>query len=169
MQAKDWGGERWRALLGRLAPHLAGRGLVLLGAPDEAEASNFAAVDWQANGGGPVVNLCGRLTPRESAAALERVAMFLGHDSGPMHLAASAGTPVLAVFAARNIPRQWFPAGAGNEVVYHHVECAGCGLETCVEQKKRCLTSIGVDEVLMATLDLLHRTGGDVGDPATQS
>lgn len=150
VQAKDWGREKWRELLRQLAPLATGRGLVLLGAPEEAESSAFAAEGWRAGGGGTVVNLCGRLTPRESAAALERVCLFLGHDSGPMHLAASVGTPVVAVFAARNIPRQWFPAGSGNEVVYHRVECAGCGLETCVEQRKKCLVSIGVEEVLAA-------------------
>ncbi len=150
VQAKDWGRENWRELLRRVAPLVVGRGLLLLGAPEEAEASEFAAAGWREGGGGPVVNLCGRLAPRESAAALEQACLFLGHDSGPMHLAASVGTPVVAVFAARNIPRQWFPFGAGNEIVYHRVECWGCGLETCVEQGKKCLVSIGVDEVLAA-------------------
>jgi hypothetical protein len=32
-------------------------------------------------------------------------------------------------------------------VLYHRVECWGCGLETCIEEKKRCLTSITVEEV----------------------
>jgi ADP-heptose:LPS heptosyltransferase len=94
-----------------------------------------------------VVNLCGKLTPRQSAAALARVEIFLGHDSGPMHLAAAVGTPCVAVFAARNLPRQWFPVGSQHRVVYHRVECAGCGLETCIEQGKKCLVSIGVEEV----------------------
>ncbi len=159
VQAKDWGRENWRELLRRMAPLAPGRGLLLLGAPEEAEASEFAAGGWREAGGGAVVNLCGRLTPRESAAALERACVFLGHDSGPMHLAASVGTPVVAIFAARNIPRQWFPAGAGNEVVYHRVECWGCGLETCIEQRKKCLTSITVDEVLAA----VERVMGSVG------
>ncbi len=157
VQAKDWGRENWRELLRRAAPLAAGRGLLLLGAPEEAEASEFAATGWREAGGDPVVNLCGRLTPRESAAALESARVFLGHDSGPMHLAASVGTPVVAIFAARNIPRQWFPAGAGNEVVYHRVECWGCGLETCLEQRKKCLTSITVDEVLAAVERVLGR------------
>ncbi len=157
VQAKDWGRENWRELLTRVAPAAGGRGLILLGAPEEAEVSEFVAEGWRQAGGGPVANLCGRLTPRESAAALERSCLLLGHDSGPMHLAASVRTPVVAVFAARNIPRQWFPAGDGNEVIYHRVECWGCGLETCVEQRKKCLTSVGVDEVLRAAERVLAR------------
>ena len=148
VQAKDWGRENWRALLGRMAADFPGRALLLAGAAEESEASEFAAEGWRAHGGGVVVNLCGRLTPRESAAAIARARLFVGHDSGPMHLAAAVGTPVVAIFAARNIPRQWFPFGKQHRVVYHRVECWGCGLETCIEQQKKCLMSIGVDEVM---------------------
>lgn len=148
VQAKDWGKENWRGLLGKMAAEFPGRALVLAGAEEEIGASEFAAEGWRANGGGPVVNLCGRLTPRESAAAIARARLFVGHDSGPMHLAAAVGTPVVAIFAARNIPRQWFPFGKQHRVVYHRVECWGCGLETCIEQQKKCLMSIGVDEVM---------------------
>jgi ADP-heptose:LPS heptosyltransferase len=150
VQAKDWGRENWRALLAAMAKEFPGRALLLAGAPEESEASEFAAEGWRANGGGPVVNLCGRLTPRESAAAFARADLFVGHDSGPMHLSACVGTPVVAIFAARNIPRQWFPFGDRHRVVYHRVECWGCGLETCIEQQKKCLMSITVEEVMEA-------------------
>ena len=122
VQAKDWGRENWRTLLGSIAAVFPRRALLLLGAAEESEASEFAAEGWRANGGGPVVNLCGVLTPRESAAAIARARLFIGHDSGPMHLAAAVGTPVVAIFAARNIPRQWFPFGKQHQVVYHRVE-----------------------------------------------
>ena len=152
VQAKDWGKENWRALLGRMAAEFPGRALLLTGAAEESAASEFAAEGWRANGGGVVVNLCGRLTPRESSAAIARARLFVGHDSGPMHLAAAVGTPVVGIFAARNIPRQWFPFGKQHRVVYHRVECWGCGLETCLEQQKKCLMSITVDEVMDAVL-----------------
>ncbi len=148
VQAKDWGRENWHGLLGAMAMEFPGRTLLLAGAPEESEASEFAAEGWRAQGGGPVVNLCGKLTPRESAAAFARARLFVGHDSGPMHLSAAVGTPVVAIFAARNIPRQWFPFGDKHRVVYHRVECWGCGLETCIEQRKKCLMSITVEEVM---------------------
>ena len=148
VQAKDWGRDNWRALLAAIARRYPNRTLLLAGAPEESEASEFAAAGWRENGGGPVINLCGKLTPRESAAALERATLFIGHDSGPMHLAAAVATPVVAIFAARNIPRQWFPFGDRHRVAYHQVDCAGCGLETCIEQKKKCILSITVEEVM---------------------
>jgi ADP-heptose:LPS heptosyltransferase len=166
VQAKDWGKENWRALLERAAAGFPGRSLLLVGAAEEAEASEFAAQGWRTAGGGPVVNLCGRLTPRQSAAALERAEIFVGHDSGPMHLAAAVGTPCVAVFAARNLPRQWFPVGTQHRVVYHRVDCAGCGLETCIEKGKKCLVGIGVEEVWGAVSSQLSvvRKGEAAGD-----
>jgi heptosyltransferase-3 len=151
VQSKDWGRENWRGLLERLAGLYSGHALVLLGAEGESEASEFAADGWRevvTGNSGPVVNLCGVLTPRESAAVLARAQVLVGHDSGPMHLAAAVQTPCVAIFAARNKPRVWFPYGQHHQVVYHRVDCWGCGLETCIVEKKKCITSITVDEVV---------------------
>ncbi len=148
VQSKDWGRENWRALLARVAALYPGHALTLSGSPPESEASEFAADGWREAGGGPVINLCGVLTPRESAAAFGRARLFIGHDSGPMHLAAAVQTPCVAIFAARNKPRVWFPYGKQHRVVYHRTDCWGCGLETCIVERKKCITSITVEEVL---------------------
>lgn len=148
VQSKDWGRDNWRTFLTKLAVLYPGYGLALSGAPEESDASEFAGDGWRQAGGGPIVNLCGKLTPRESAAAFRRARLFVGHDSGPMHLAAAVQTPCVAIFAARNKPRVWFPYGNRHRVLYHQTECWGCGLETCIVEQKRCLTSITPDEVV---------------------
>jgi len=153
MQAKDWGRDNWRALSARLAEMYSCYALLLVGAGDEREVSEFVAQGWRdtvaaRNQPGPVVNLCGELTPRQSAAVLARAAIFVGHDSGPAHLAAAVQTPCVAIFSARNRPRVWFPYGAKNRVLYHRVDCWGCGLETCTVEQKKCIASITVDEVM---------------------
>ena len=149
VQSKDWGRENWRALLAEISTLYPGHGLALCGAPEEGETSQFAAADWRTSpGSGPVVNLCGKLTPRESAAVFAQARVFIGHDSGPMHLAAAVQTPCVAIFAARNKPRVWFPYGHQHRVLYPQTDCWGCGLETCIIEKKKCLTSITVDEVV---------------------
>jgi ADP-heptose:LPS heptosyltransferase len=155
MQSKDWGRENWRTLLARIASLYPNHALVLSGAPGESEISEFAAGGWREAGGGPVMNLCG-LPPRESAAVYAHARLFIGHDSGPMHLAAAVQTPCVAIFAARNKPRVWFPYGSQHRVLYHKTECWGCGLETCIAEKKRCLTSITVEEVLAEVCEVLR-------------
>lgn len=161
VQAKDWGVDNWRVLLGQMGAAYPEYGLALAGAPEESAVSEAAADGWRAAGGGPVVNLCGKLTPRESAAAFARAKVFVGLDSGPMHLAASVQTPCVAIFAARNKPAVWFPYGKGHRVVYHKVDCWGCGLETCIEQKKKCLMSIAPDEVMGEVRAALSSCGND--------
>jgi ADP-heptose:LPS heptosyltransferase len=148
VQSKDWGEDNWTSLLSRMAVRLPGYRLVLLGATEEAAVSQRAAVAWAERG----VNLCGSLTPRESAAVIGEAELFLGHDSGPMHLAAAAGVPCVAIFAARNIPRVWFPYGERHKVIYHRTDCAGCELETCIVQQKKCILSITVEEAFDAVL-----------------
>lgn len=162
VQAKDWGVSNWRDFLYALAYAYPGHGLLLAGAREEQEASDAAAQHWRTIPGvGPTINLCGQLSPRETAAAFRGARLFIGHDSGPMHLAAAVGTPTVAVFAARNEPRTWYPVNAPYRVVYHEVDCRGCGLETCVEQRKKCLLSITVQEVMRAVDELLQQTGRD--------
>ena len=148
MQAKDWGIENWRLLLGRLSAKLADVGLVLIGAAEDAEASDLAARNWS----GPVVNLCGKLSPRETSAAMRGAALFLGPDSGPMHLAAAARIPCVIAFASRTHPGIWFPYGKSHQVIYHQLGCSFCNLETCIEKSKQCLTSISIEEMLEASL-----------------
>jgi ADP-heptose:LPS heptosyltransferase len=148
VQSKDWGRDNWRALLDRLATIYPIHALALCGTSEESESSEFAADGWRQSSPSPIVNLCGLLTPRESAAVFAQARVFVGHDSGPMHLAAAVQTPCVAIFAARNKPRVWFPYGKQHRVLYHQTDCWGCGLETCIIERKKCLTSITVDEVV---------------------
>ncbi len=112
--AKDWGADRWAALLDMVAEEYRGFGLVLVGALDERAMCEELARHWR----GPVANLCGLLTPRETAAALSRCTIMACHDSGPMHLAASQGTACIALFGNYNLPRRWYPYGERHEVIH---------------------------------------------------
>ncbi len=161
MQAKDWERANWVELVNRLVATLPNWRLVVVGSADESDRAVECTKGWR----GPVVNLCGALSPRESAAVLEKCALFMGHDSGPMHLASAVGTPCVAIFAARNLPGQWFPARPGHEIIYHKTDCFGCELEECVAERKRCIFSITVDEVFDAVEAQLKekRTCGPAG------
>jgi len=115
---KDWGEDNWRKVLEDLKS--SSYGLVLIGAAQERDRSTEAARGWP----GPVINLCGRTSPRVSAAAIKRTMLFLCHDSGPMHLAAAVGTRCVAVFSKHNRPGQWYPFGSGHKILYPPVDAA---------------------------------------------
>jgi ADP-heptose:LPS heptosyltransferase len=111
--ANDWGPDNWRImaeLLCRLYPHK----LVFIGAEGDG-AMSTAVIQGL---GDSAINLCGRLTVRESAALIEAAALFIGHDSGPMHLAAAVGTPLVAVFSRLWAPGIWYPWSARAAVLY---------------------------------------------------
>lgn len=149
MQAKDWGQENWRQLLSRLSREFPNHALVLVGAKEDAAAADYAAEEW----GGPIINVCGKLTPRETAGVLRRAELFLGPDSGPMHLAAAYGVPCAIPFAALDRAGRWFPIGSRHRLIYHHVDCENCRLTVCIEERKKCLTSITVEEMMTAALE----------------
>lgn len=151
MQAKDWGAQNWLSLVARLRTDLPDYRLMMIGAPDEAALADQCLAVWN----GPGLNLCGKTSPRESAAVLQQADVFVGHDSGPMHLAGCVGTPCVAVFASISVPGQWYPRGQANQIIYHQTDCAGCGLETCIDQKKKCILSITVDEVRQAVIQVI--------------
>ena len=111
---KDWGDANWRALLAALAPTLGDHALIAVGGAEDAERSAEVLAEWP----GPVRNLCGALTPRGGAAALAHAAFLIGHDSGPLHLAAAMGTPTIGLFGGYNRPRQWHPYGPGHRPVH---------------------------------------------------
>ncbi len=162
MPAKDWGQDNWRALLQRVDAEYPGHGLALVGAAEEAAAADRAAQLWA----GPKVNLCGRLTPRETAAVLEHARLFLGPDSGPMHLAAAKGVPCVIAFSAAGLPGIWFPPGVKHQIVYHQTPCCGCYREKCNVEGHPCLSSISVDEMAAAVGRAMR--GEDAAPPITR-
>ena len=76
----------------------------------------------------------GRLTPVQSAAVLRNCALCVANDTGTMHLAYAVGTPVLALFSARDYPGLWFPPLAGHHVFRtENVPCGVCLSARCTD------------------------------------
>jgi heptosyltransferase-3 len=142
-EVKDWGQEKWLTLFRKAAGRYSQIGLAMIGAAEEGKRAEELCREWL----GPTLNLSGKLTPRESAAVLEKASLFLGHDSGPMHLAAAVGTPCVAIFSAREKPGVWFPRGDRHRILYHQTECFGCKLDVCHRYAAKCIRSISVEEV----------------------
>lgn len=104
---KDWGEANWMALLRQVSARHPHMGLLIVGAQEDSERAVRVASSWA----GPWVDACGKLSPRETAAAMAGASLFIGHDSGPMHLAASVGVPCIGLFGNYNRPKSWHPYG----------------------------------------------------------
>jgi ADP-heptose:LPS heptosyltransferase len=115
VEAKDWGDDNWTRFLGLMAGRYPNLALVFIGSADEFYRAAALALKWP----GPTLNLCGRLAPRESAAAMRNAELFIGHDSGPMHLAAAVGIPCVAMFGPVNMPKWWHPMGPLHHIIHN--------------------------------------------------
>lgn len=144
LSVKDWTPENWKQLLTQLSNFYPRLSILALGAEDEQETVDSSLVLWK----GTAANLCGKTSPRVSAAILEKAALFVGHDSGPMHLAAAVGTPCVALFAAHAARGQWFPRGERNRILVAENLCSACSASPCRQINGKCILSITVAEVL---------------------
>lgn len=122
---KDWGLDNWIALFGRLKATHGGHGVLVVGADVDAERARTLLATWPGVG----VDACGRLTPRQSAAAMAGASLFIGHDSGPLHLAAATGVPVIGLFGDFNRPNKWHPIGTHVTVIHNMAGMPAIGLD----------------------------------------
>ena len=102
----------------------------------------------------PII-MAGCTTIKQFAAIAKRSTLFVGSDSGAMHLASAVGTSIVALFGPSN-PREWGPRGGPVEVLYKEIDCRSCFHPTCTRGEENCMKLIAVDEVFAAAERLLH-------------
>lgn len=145
---KDWKAERFGELARRLAEH--GHTVVLTGGPaDAGVADEVLAASW----GSPVASLVGQTSLRELAALLHMARLFVGGDTGPMHIARAVGTPVLALFGPSDADVLG-PTPDEGLALTKRWHCSPCRHKVCPIQDA-CLNAITVDEVFASAMRLL--------------
>lgn len=136
---QDWGEAHWQRLLPALSARFPSLGLLIVGAADDIARGQAVLPLWQ----GPAVNACGALSPRASSAAMRRGRLFLGHDSGPLHLAAAAGLPCIGLFGINNPAGKWYPLGD-----QHRMLRGASGIGTLSVDEVLSLSSQRIEELM---------------------
>ena len=149
--SKVWNHEKYLRVVRKLIDEFDIHPLIL-GGPEDAEIGNHLTARW---GRGSVA--AGRLNVRESAAILQNCDLYLGNDTGTMHLAAAVSTPCVSIFAAIDVAGRWDPIGEQNINFRRDVECSGCHTPICFNNHK-CLELISEDEVTIACVKSLATT-----------
>lgn len=103
-----------------------------------------------------VVNLAGETTLRELCAGLKFCQLVLTNDTGPMHVAAALGTPVIVPFGSTSAELTGPTFSERNALLKAKVPCSPCFLRECPIDF-RCMDSIGVEQVVSAALAVLKR------------
>lgn len=149
--ARAWAPERNAELVGRLAA--AGWPVVVTGAPGEATLGGAVA-------GSAGVDLTGRTDLAGLAEVLARAAAVVVGNTGPAHLAAAVGTPVVSVFAPTVPAVRWRPWMVPHELLGDQdVACAGCRARVCPLERQACLDPVTVDDAVAAVGRLAGRPG----------
>jgi len=153
---KQWPLERFAAAGRRLGESFDAH-LLLTGSPGDHAQVRLVA-DLLA-GHVPVTVVGGEWDLLTLAAALSRVDLVVTGDTGPMHLAAAVGTPVVAVFGPSD-PRRYGPLVSPRRIVRVDLPCAPCNRirmppARCAAGTPDCLSSVAVDAVVHAASELL--------------
>jgi heptosyltransferase II len=108
-----------------------------------------------------VINLAGATNLRELCAALKFCRALLTNDSGPMHVAAAVGTPVVVPFGSTSpeLTGPGLPGDSRHACLRAGVACSPCFLRACPIDF-RCMTGVTVDSVVAAVLKAVEVKGG---------
>jgi ADP-heptose:LPS heptosyltransferase len=157
---KLWGDEQF-AELAKAAMARFNMGTVLIG----GTMDRAALEDMRANIGAGAVNLAGETDLLELSALFSLADFVVTVDSGPMHIAAAANTPVIALFGPTT-PKRTGPyasegaGGAGgvrHTVITKGLDCSPCFKKKCPDP--RCMTDIAVEDVIGAIERLMQYSG----------
>ena len=153
--AKRWPAEYFIAAANELTKLTNCRWLIFGAAADRALTESIA----QGIQGTSVVNLAGQTSLRELAAALKLCRVVISNDTGPMHVAAALGTPVVVPFGSTS-PEMTGPfLGANATILRHPVSCAPCFLRECPVDF-RCLKGVEVKAVADGVMEIYQRVEG---------
>jgi ADP-heptose:LPS heptosyltransferase len=88
-------------------------------------------------------------------ALIDAADVVVTNNTGPMHVAAALGTPVVALFALTNPPEQWGPWRVPHRMLWHEVPCRLCYSRVCPTTHD-CLTQVSPAAVVRAAAELLY-------------
>lgn len=157
---RRWPRQAFAQVAATLATDDPRRRIMITAGPSEADAASAIAEDARRLAGeaASAVLQCGEPALDELHVIMSRAQLFIGGDSGPLHVAATTSVPVVALFGptlpARSMP--WRPRSTPAEALEPApLDCRPCHQRACVHGDFRCLTSIGPERVIDAARRLL--------------
>jgi heptosyltransferase-2 len=147
--AKCWLPERYAELADSLI-EAAGADVIIFGAPPEREMAERIVRAMK----GRAINLAGQTSIGELPALLQSCQLFVGNDSGAMHVAGAVGLPVVGIFGPTD-PEATRPATPQFTLIREPVSCSPCLLRHCPIDH-RCMTRISTETVFGVARALLE-------------
>lgn len=162
---KQWDPGRFAEVAARLVQSHAARIVLTGSAADRPDVDRLKAA---LPAGIEVSDLAGDLDLVTLAAVLERLSVFVTGDTGPMHLAAAVGTPIVGIFGPSD-PARWGPLAASARIVRIDLPCSPCNRirrppARCVGHEPDCLAGIPAGRVYETVVSIINGPGGRGSD-----
>lgn len=147
MEQRNWPIEHVKEYVRLVKKHL-GLSVVVIGPPGKADVARNISL----------ANLVGKTSVLEMVDIVRRAALFVGLDSGPMHIAGAVNTPLIALFN-KDLPSRWAPKKQCR-VIKLDLPCSPCDDETARNCKTlQCTRGITPQRVWQVTLEECQRLG----------
>jgi heptosyltransferase-2 len=150
--AKRWPAENFAGVLRSVSEKLGPICWLLFGAASDETHAKIITGSAQAT----IINLAGKTSLRELMALLKLCRVLLTNDSGPMHVAAALGTPVVVPFGSTSpaLTGPGVPGDPRHQLLTSSAPCSPCFRRTCPIDF-RCMTGITVDQVVQSILSTI--------------
>lgn len=166
MHIKRWNSERYAELIKKLYTE---ESLIPVFLGSASDTTVISDISMLISGTVPFVNAAGAFGLGELTGVLKKLAVVIGGDSGPIHMAAALGVPTISIFGPSD-PRLVAPQGELHRYLWKHVECSPCYTPKTVKNKKyfkgneficitgthACINELSVQEVYQNVEELLQ-------------
>ncbi len=151
--SKRWPAERFHALAKALLAEYPGHSVAVIGGQETRGETRLITSGL----GDRTLDLAGKFDLRQLTTFLSRCELLISNDSGPVHIAAAAGTRVISLFGRNQeglSPTRWKPLGEGHAVIQKDVGCQVCLAHLCPIGFE-CLQAIHVEDVIGAVRKII--------------
>ena len=151
--SKRWPSKRYAEAITKISEKISARFLFIGGPSDEeviSEITNLLPEKLKKK----IVNSAGKTSIHESAALIEKCALFIGNDSGSLHIASTTNTPIIGIFGPTN-PVVDGPYKLKGKNLFHETKDSPCYTIDCSGHKP-CIEEVSVDEVVQSAINFVE-------------
>jgi heptosyltransferase-2 len=153
VKERGWHKERFAELVNSMLSE--GFKVIIFGGSNDDIAEIYRFIK------GGIINFVGKGRIRDTMALIKRCKLFIGNDSGLIHISAALNTPLIALFGPQS-PKKFGPWGENCRIIYKDIPCSPCKqkfFKECspsIHGKPRCIEEISVKEVLKEAYECLN-------------
>jgi heptosyltransferase-2 len=153
-QTKKWPVLKFIDLIEKL--DIAGDKIIVFGDKEDTEIDNYLKFK---NKSANILNLVGQTNVDELISMLRYLSVYVSNDSGPMHISAGLGIPVIAIFGPTTKDLGFYPYNDKSKVIEVKLSCRPCGMHggnSCPKKHFKCMNDISSDTVFEEIENLIN-------------